>query len=412
MKIVSEIILNIILITFPILVYFIYNCYRKLKCEKYNSIILNLSLFTSMFLCLKFSKVDDITKILIFCNIPILLAYIKRQPKVAIILSIITIYYSLYIYHMNILVMLIKYICYLIIYIFSRKKHLSDNKYINIISVIQGFFVSFEYFYNYNLFSINTVLKVFILILIFYFVLIILIHLFKITDNITNLFLTVSELEKEKQIKNMVFKITHEVKNPLAVCKGYLEMLDDNNLEQIKKYIPIIKEEMDRSLNIMNDFMELSKIRINKEIIDINVLMDDISDCLKILIINKNISYIYKDSDEERYIEGDYNRLKQVLINMLKNSIEAINDDGIIKINCYEKVKNYYIEIYDNGIGMDNDTLLKIKDAFFTTKSDGNGLGVTLSNEIIRAHNGTLEYDSVKDEYTKVTIKLPKYNID
>ena len=412
MKILSDIALNIILITFPILMYFIYTCYRELKCEKYNSIVLNISLFTSLFLSLKFANTRNLIQVLVFCNIPILLAYLKKEPKVAIILSLITIYYSLSIYKININIMIIKYICYYIIYLLSQKNHLSDNKYINIISVIQGFFISYEYVYNYKLLNINTIFEIFFIILLFYIIPSILIHLFNLTDRITNLFVTVSELEKEKQLKNMVFKITHEVKNPLAVASGYLQMIDTKNIDETNKYLMIIKEEIDRSLNIMNDFMELSKIKITKEIVDINLLLDDIRDCLKILIINKNIKFNYNSNDDEKYIEGDYNRLKQVLINILKNSIEAINKDGIIELNSYEKKKYYYIEVIDNGIRIDEESLSKIKEVFYTTKPNGNGLGVTLSNEIIKAHNGTLNYESIKDNYTKVIIKLPKYIID
>ena len=186
-------------------------------------------------------------------------------------------------------------------------------------------------------------------------------------------------------------------------------MIDPSNQEQTSKYITIIKQELERSLNIMNDFMEFSKIKIAKEIIDINMLLDDISDSLKILIINKNIKYIYNQNEDERYIEGDYNRLKQVLINMLKNSIEAIKEEGLIEISSKEDNKYYYITIKDNGIGMNEYTLSKIKEMFFTTKRNGTGLGVTLSNEIIKSHNGELIYDSVENVYTKVTIKLPKY---
>ena len=245
--------------------------------------------------------------------------------------------------------------------------------------------------------------------IIFYIVPFILLYLFNLTNNITNLYQTVSNLEKEKQVKNSLFKITHEVKNPIAVCKGYLEMIDPSNQEQTSKYITIIKQELERSLNIMNDFMEFSKIKIAKEIIDINMLLDDISDSLKILIINKNIKYIYNQNEDERYIEGDYNRLKQVLINMLKNSIEAIKEEGLIEISSKEDNKYYYITIKDNGIGMNEYTLSKIKEMFFTTKRNGTGLGVTLSNEIIKSHNGELIYESVENIYTKVTIKLPKY---
>ena len=139
MNIAGTIILNLILITFPILIYFIYNCYRELKCEKYNNILLNLSLFTSLYFCFKYGG-KDISKITLFANIPILLAYLKKEHKTAIILSIITIWYTKYIYQYEVYLMIIKFICYFIIYLIFRKKNTKENKFILIISII---FVSF-----------------------------------------------------------------------------------------------------------------------------------------------------------------------------------------------------------------------------------------------------------------------------
>ncbi len=409
MKILNDVILNLILVIFPILIYFIYNCYRELKCEKYNHILLDVSLFTSLYLCFKYGNSYDVSKVILFSNIPILVSYLKKQPKIGIILSIITIYYTKDTYHYEVLLMIIKFICYLIIYMISKFRNTKDDKFIMIISIIQGFFLSFEYSYYMQSTDMITILELIIIIIIFYIVPFTLLYLFKLTDNITNLYQTVAELDKENQIKNSIFKITHEVKNPIAVCKGYLEMIDPNNSSKTHQYVQIIKREIDRSLDIMDDFLELGKLNMNKEIIDINILLDDISECLKILIINKDIEFIYQQNEEERYIEGDYNRLKQVLINLLKNSLEAINGKGEIELTTKEEENYYEVTIKDNGIGMDQETLTKIKEMFYTTKRKGTGLGVTLSNEIIKSHNGELTYESKKGVYTKATIKLPKY---
>lgn len=408
MNITQTIILNLILITFPILIYFLYNCYRELKCEKYNNILLNLSLFTSIYFCFKYGG-NDISKIILFANIPLFVSFLKKETKASLLLITIILLYSYYIFNYNIYLMIIKYICYFIIYLISFNKNLKPNKFILIISIIQGFFISFEYYLNFQITSILSLLELFIIMIIFYIVPFILLYLFNLTENITNLYQTISNLEQEKQVKNSLFKITHEVKNPIAVCKGYLEMINPSNIEQTSKYINIIKQEIERSLNIMNDFMEFSKIKIEKEIIDINMLLDDINDSLKVLIKHKNIKYIYNQNEDERYIEADYNRLKQVFINIVKNSIEAIDKQGIIEITSNEDEEYYYVIIKDNGIGMNEYTLNNIKEMFYTTKKNGTGLGVTLSNEIIRSHNGELIYDSVENSYTKVTIKLPKY---
>ena len=407
MNIIKEIILNIVLVVFPILIYFIYNCYRELKCEKYNSILFNLSLFSSLYLCLKYGYNQSNIQIYLFCNIPILIAYLKKETSVAIILSLMILLYTKYILNQNIIIMTIKFISYLIIYIISKKRNIKDKNFITIISILQGFYTSTEIFY-YNISSnYITIINIILSILIFYLLPVILLYLFKLTDNISSLYLTKREFEKEKQLKTSLFKITHEVKNPIAVCKGYLEMLDINKQDKVKKYIPIIKQEINRSLNIMSDFMEFSKINIDKEILDINVLLEDIIEELSIIIKSNNIKISSRITKDEIYIEGDYNRLKQVFVNILKNSVESISGKGSINIVTHILKDKYFIEIEDTGCGMDEYTLSKIKDLFFTTKSNGSGIGVSLSNEIIKAHNGSIDYTSKPGKGTKVVVKLP-----
>lgn len=407
MNIIKDVILNIVLMLFPILVYFIYNCYRELKCEKYNNLLLKVTLFTSLYLSLKYGNIASNTRILLFCNIPIVVAYLKKEPTIAIMLSLITVSYSKYIFNLSITIMVIKFISYLIVYIIAQKRKLKDNKLLISIAILQGFFISFEYFYTFNEGGFITILQLISIVIIFYLLPFLILYLFKLADKITNLHLTVSELEKDKQLKNSLFKIIHEVKNPIAVCKGYLDMLDANNQDQINRYIPIIKQEIDRSLNIMSDFMEFSKIKIDKEIIDINYLLEEIKEELKLLINSKDIKFNCLITKDEIFIEGDYNRLKQVFINIVKNSLEAIENKGSISIATHILKDKYYIEIEDNGCGMDDYTLSKIKETFFTTKIKGSGLGVSLSNEIIKAHNGSIDYISKLNKGTKVTVKLP-----
>ena len=93
----------------------------------------------------------------------------------------------------------------------------------------------------------------------------------------------IDRLKKDKEIKNALFKLTHEIKNPLAVCKGYLDMINLEKKEKSEKYIRIMKQEINRSLNIMSDFVEYNKIKIKKEPLDLNMLLEDIYDSFKII---------------------------------------------------------------------------------------------------------------------------------
>lgn len=406
--IIKDIILNLILITFPILVYLVLVCYRENIDNNNKDTLLTIALITSLYLCLKYIPSEINTKVLLFCNIPIVIAYMKKKHYLGIFLSIINVLYSYYVLNIEVIIMIIKYASYLGLYLCARKKNLTSDSFILSIAIIQGFFLSFEYFFKDIKVSANDFVLLLIIVFIYYFATFSILYLFKVMDKIESLNTTIKMLEKDKKIKDALFKLTHEIKNPLAVCKGYIDMIDLNKEEKALKYISIMKQEINRSLNIISDFVEYNKIKVVKEQIDLNCLLDDVYDSFKILMTNKKIKLEYKNrDDQEIYFNGDYERLKQVIINILKNAYEACTENGKVEIssNLY---KNYLdILIEDNGIGMDEETLKNIKEMFYTTKQNGTGLGVALSNEIIKSHNGELLFTSEPNKGTKVTIRLP-----
>ena len=379
-----------------------------IKNEKEGNLFLAISLFTSLSLSLKYGNVFKDERLLILCNIPIIIAYVKKKNFLGIILSMVIVIYTYTTIKSNIIyVMIIKYVIYYVIALLANKS--KKYRLIDLVAIVQGFMLSFEYFFKKTTAEdIYALINIILVVVIFYTITFAILYLFEITDRISNVFLNYKELEQDKQIKNSLFKITHEIKNPLAVLKGYLDMFNANDIEKSQKYITIMKNEVDRTLNIINDFMELSKIKIEKDILDINLLIYETTDVIKLIFNKKDINLINEIFDEEEvYIMGDYNRLKQVFINLFKNCYEAIENKGIVKISAHIKDDYYIITIFDNGIGMSDETIKNIKHVFYTTKKQGSGVGVTLSNEIIKAHGGTLSYESKLGEYTKTTIKLP-----
>lgn len=400
----EEIILNMILIIFPILMYLVFSCYNSLNNKNITKIIFIITMCTSLYLSLRYNTYSK--ELLVFCNIPILICYFKKEKILGLILSIIIIIYGYICYDVNIYISFVKYLGYFIVYLLLYKRQEFNYLFLKISGVIQGFFISFEYFMNYYG-EINKILELIIYVLIIYGLTFFSLYLFKLADNISSLYKISNDLNKDSKLKESLFKLTHEIKNPIAVCKGYLDMIDLNDRIKSKKYINIVKSEIDRSLNVIADFMEYSKIKTNREVMDISMLLDDIYDSFNILIKDKNIIFNYNNSYDEIYLLGDYERLKQVFVNIIKNSIESIDNNGIINIDVNKCDNDVEIIVSDNGIGMDKEELDSIKTLFFTTKKNGTGLGVALSNEIILAHNGILNYDSIKNVGTKCIIKLP-----
>ena len=401
------IILNIILIVFPILIYLVFSCYNLLTDKKITKLIFIITMCTSLYLGLWFnSYTGENSLLLIFCNIQPLICYFKKETKLGVIFSIIVVLISYYRYDLNIYIVGLKYLGYFVTYVLLFKNRQFNYLFLKIIAIIQGFFISFEYFYVTNG-GVDKLFYLIVLAVIIYSITFFCLYMFKLADGITKLHEMVSNMEKENKLRDSLFKLTHEIKNPIAVCKGYMDMLNLDNREKSEKYINIVKSEMDRSLNIMNDFMEYSKIKVSKEIFDMTMLLDEIYDSFKLLVNNKKIKFSYENEYEDIYVWGDFNRLKQVFVNIIKNSIESITSSGIISIKVKVVDKQVIISIEDNGEGMTEEELSNIKEMFYSTKKNGTGLGVALSNEIVVAHNGELNYSSVKDKGTICTVSLP-----
>lgn len=411
MDLINIIIVNVVLITFPILLYFFYTVYANVKGINNNDLYLSFTLIISLYLCFKFGDVVSNNIVLLFCNIPIVIAYVKKKWPIAAILSAVIILYSINVLHYNLYgVTTIKYISYAILYFVKYHKTKTRKiNFINQIAILQGFFISFEYFIQNHTSSFINLFNIFIAVISIYTITFLILYIFKIGDDISKIYLSYKELQQDKQIKESLFKITHEIKNPIAVCKGYIDMFDINKKEESLKYISIIKSEIDRTLNILTDLSELNKVKITKDIVDINMIIEEIIDSVTLLFGDKNIVINCSELDEI-YIDGDYNKLKQVFINIFKNCYEAINDNGIINIDTSIEDKMYIIKIKDNGMGMSSETLNKIGEVFYTTKRNGTGIGVALSKQIINAHNGKLEYTSQLGVGTTAIVKIPLLN--
>ena len=188
-------------------------------------------------------------------------------------------------------------------------------------------------------------------------------------------------------------KFAHELKNPLTVCNGYLDMIMKCKEEDKETYLQIVRDEIKRTLSIIDDYSNT----IKKEEFNLKDLFLDIKNTLSIYKLNIKIHC------NNNYILGDYSKLKQVFINIIKNSYEANASTIIIKA---EESTNYKISIIDNGIGIKN--INDIYKEYYTTKSIGTGLGIPYIKEIIELHNGTLNYYSKEDIGTRVEIILPK----
>ena len=406
MSFFDNLILDVILILFPMILILILRAHNTNVGKISKDYLIDIANFSATFLLIKYSTFNTTYDVLLV-NIPFIISILYMRKVASSLLAIVMIVF--YFFHgYNLDVLLIEYMVYLLIFIIMNKKKKSYNYILLTFLFIKGVSLTIENFYLIGNDNAVTLCKIFLSLIAFYLIGVLVINIINIFEKTISLNQTLKELEREKNLKNSLFKITHEVKNPIAVCKGYLAIMDYDDIDKVKRYNSIIQDEIDRTLDIMDNFSEYTKIKINTDIMDVDSLIQDTISSMKMYLENCDVKINYNfDDKDEILINGDYNRLKQVIINMLKNSCEAIEGDGKINITLKKSKRYVIIKLKDNGKGMTEEELEKIGQLFYSSKDKGCGIGVSLSSEIIRLHQGELKYKSVLGEYTEAIIKLP-----
>lgn len=401
----EAIILNLILIYFPILVNFFYKMSSYSINKKVEDTYLDIAIITSFYLVFRFYKISNLDIALFYLNIPLLISYLNKKNKLSIVLSTILISCNYTYFAIPIYVGLIIYTSYYLLFNINK---ISLKASTNLFALMNIFILNITFYLNhylnYQFYDIYTALLLSISLYIYVsFSKII----YKQGTRVLNFHKSLHDLEREKQLRMSLFQITHEIKNPITVCKGYLDMFDTKNLEHSKKYIPIIKNEIKRVLFLIEDFLSVTKVKINKEWMDVAMLLEENEHNFMPLFKEKNINYHFDIVYDEVYIMGDYNRLNQVMINLLKNSVEAMGENNNLNVSLKLGRDDIKIIVEDDGKGMSDEELNKISQPFFTTKTSGTGLGLYLCNEIVKAHHGNIRYDSKVGVGTKAIVTLP-----
>lgn len=412
----DSLIIYLIFLLFPIFLYLIFLTYTKITNKKESELLFDLCLLSSVYLIIKYYIYFPDKMFLLLVNIPLVIGIIRKRYLLSFILSIFIAFYYYKLFDFNIYFVFSEYFFYFLYFYIFNKKHKKDNsvKIINNFTFLKGIVLSYEIFYivpnNSNI--IFVIINLFLLLIIFYVICYLVVKLMEKAEKILSLNKVLNELQHEKELKNSLFKITHEIKNPIAVCKGYVDMFDKKDINKCERYNEIIKNELNRTLIIMDDFMNYTKIKVKLDIIDINMLLSEVLESFSLIFKINNVDLINKVTDDEIYINGDYDRLKQVFINLIKNGIESFDGkNGKLEIKSKENNKEVIISIIDNGCGMDEEVFKNINKMFYTTKKNGTGIGLPLSNEIIKLHNGRINLYSKKGEGTTVEIVFNKIDM-
>lgn len=376
------------IVIIPIMIYIIFFHIKDEINKLHNNVTLELTILLVYFLCLYvFIRVFKIEYIY-YITLPIILSFIFDKYKLNIFLSIINIFMTLYLLDINIFYLLSYYIILFTLYFIIKNKKDFISTY-TILNIIYMFLLD-----NYNIIFLISIYLIYNLII--------------LLKKRMKLYYTLEDIENNKLIKTSIFKVTHEIKNPLAVIKGYLSIFDPYDSEKCLKYKNILEIEVENALNVLKDFSSINHLDIKKNNINYYDLLMEAKETILPFFNDKNIK-LNINSPRELFVNADYNRMKQVLINILKNSTEALSDNGKIDIKSYIENNKLITIIKDNGHGMDKETIDNLFTPFYSKKSFGTGLGLCLSKEIIELHNGTIKYTSKLNLYTEVKIVIPVY---
>ena len=224
----------------------------------------------------------------------------------------------------------------------------------------------------------------------------------------------IARSERLAALGQFVAEVTHEIKNPLMVIGGFAHQVAQNTSDEksLSKLNVILNETMrlERLVKELREFYLPSNLTYER--IDINDLLRDTYSLVK-NDCKRNGIKIDLISEGESFIEGDRDKIKQVLLNLFNNSIEAMEGGGILSIRSKLARNKVEITITDDGCGIPEKDQEKIFSPFFTTKSHGTGLGLSISKSIIESHNGTLIcLKKAKGKGTVFKIILPPYKGD
>lgn len=265
-------------------------------------------------------------------------------------------------------------------------------------------------------------------------------------QGVVETFTDVSEIKKLQErivhvetlaaLGEMSASVAHEIRNPLAGINGFAGLLDrqiDENDPRKKMVKPII-EGVGRLNNIVSNLLTLTRPQnLNLQPYHLNGLISDITDFFKMSVQNipKQIDISINNHQDDPVVRIDMQLFQQVIVNLLKNAWDAIEGSGTItidiKMNLLEPLSdildedekkelirlfsNVEILISDTGKGITDDNLAKIFNPFFTTKQEGNGLGLAICKKIIQLHKGDILVSSELNKGTQFNITIPLFEI-
>ncbi|WP_024212597.1 two-component system sensor histidine kinase AtoS [Escherichia sp. TW14182] len=219
-----------------------------------------------------------------------------------------------------------------------------------------------------------------------------------------------AQAERLATLGELMAGVAHEVRNPLTAIRGYVQILRQQTTDPIhQEYLSVVIKEIDSINKVIQQLLDFSRPRHGQwQQVSLNALVEETLVLVQTAGVQARIDFISELDNELSPISADRELLKQVLLNILINAVQAISARGKIRIRTWQYSDSQQaISIEDNGCGIDLSLQKKIFDPFFTTKASGTGLGLALSQRIINAHPGDIRVTSLPGYGATFTLILP-----
>jgi two-component system sporulation sensor kinase B len=219
----------------------------------------------------------------------------------------------------------------------------------------------------------------------------------------------VQRSEKLNVLSELAASVAHEIRNPMTVARGFMQILSQSQVTEEKKliYTTMVIEEIDRAQNIITDYLSFAKPQAEKlEELDISTLFLKLNNLIHPYASMHGVEINF-NTEPSLVIKANNEKMIQCLVNLTKNGIEAMPTGGTLLISGFKKGSMIILQIKDNGIGMTAEQVSRLGTPFYSMKDKGTGLGMMVSYRIIKTFGGIIEVTSQLDQGTCFTISLP-----
>ncbi|EFM12000.1 multi-sensor signal transduction histidine kinase [Paenibacillus curdlanolyticus YK9] len=232
-----------------------------------------------------------------------------------------------------------------------------------------------------------------------------------IVHDITELRYLRAELDRMDRLSlvgQMAASITHEIRNPMAVIRGFVQLLKERSGQDMQDYFRIIMDELDRANAIINDFLSLAQNRlIDKNLLSLNNLLMEM---LPLITADANLRGLAVECRLEPNLPELFlndKEIKQLILNLARNGLEAMADgDGALQLSTYTSAEMVQLRVQDAGVGISQEKMERLFEPFFTTKTKGTGLGLPVCLSIAERHHGRIDVESEEGKGTTFIVKF------